>query len=120
MHQPICTSLLALRDRVSVWLPGPACPLASPTCFLGTEEGSQVLIPVVAVSAAEGQISSQGTLSFAARSYCKGKMILCANEEVEHRFMPPTSSLAIRKPDCRDWSTMRAWRGLLGFMPECL
>jgi hypothetical protein len=62
MHKPQCASVLALRGRVSVWLPGPACPLACPTCFLGTEEGSQVLIPVEAVSAAEGQISSQGAL----------------------------------------------------------
>jgi hypothetical protein len=27
--------------------------------------------------------------------------------KVEDGFIPPTSSLAIRKPDCRDWSTMR-------------
>jgi hypothetical protein len=58
--------------------------------------------------------------SFSARSYCKRKMILCANEEVEHGFMALTSSLLIWKPDCRDWSPMRAWHGMLGFMPECL
>jgi hypothetical protein len=33
--------------------------------------------------------------------------------KVEEGFMPPTSPLAIRKPDCRDWSPMRAWRGLI-------
>src|SRR6266566_3545720 len=72
---------------VVVWLPGLACPLASPTCFLGTEQGSQVLIPVAPETAAEGQTSSQGALFVFSpivsyRSYCKGKMILCANEEV--------------------------------------
>jgi hypothetical protein len=112
MCKPLCASGLALRGRVSVWLPELACPLASPTCFLGTEEGSQVLIPEEAVSAAESQTSSQGALFVfgpivSSRSYCKGKMILCANEEGEDGFLPPTSSLAIRKPDCRDWSPMR-------------
>jgi hypothetical protein len=27
--------------------------------------------------------------------------------KVDDGFLPPTSSLAIRKPDCRDWSPMR-------------
>jgi hypothetical protein len=38
--------------------------LASPACFLATEEGSQVLLPVVAVSAAEYENASQASLFF--------------------------------------------------------
>ncbi len=78
MRKPLCASWLALRGRVFVWLPGLACPLASPTCLLGAEEGSQVLIPVADVSAAEGQTSPQGALFVFSpivfsRSYCKGR-----------------------------------------------
>src|SRR6266567_2983501 len=99
MHKPMCASVLALRDRVA---PRACLSIGFPDFFLGTEEGSQVLIPVAAVSAATGQISSQGALFVCGpivsyRSYCKRKLILCANEEVEHGFMPPTSSLVIRK-----------------------